>query len=1127
MENVAKFVKPDKFNAQNVKPNSKTLSLLKDFGNSLVYSGLQEPVNGLVQLIDKTTGTELDKHLQFITQPQSAKFGTASWYASQSGQALGMLLPLMLTSGVVKYGLGSGSQFLAEDVTVGNLAKDSLINTNLDKTALEFSKTEDLSLKLNSSEFASKALMPINQDTFGFAKANSIGLTLSKLAVDPGANSALGLSLKESALTGFTYGAVLTPGQSHNKQNLTDFLGQRLESGLSSSLMFSTMTASSLALSSLAKTAALESTVMGKVFTNNLSNSVLASLPGSILGTETNAYFNTGKLASSQDLFQQAYTMGLFSLGFGIMGETKAKIQDYHSKINSLINIKPAQNDLQAFWPNAEQAYPNAIRPPIYPIDPTFAKEVFAQAPQLSDFNEVAHVLIDGKLPQSDKLLNSSGNSAEYQARSMISFNDGKLTFTNKFNKPVYIKPDGSTGFNIALTPNRSLEITPNSELHLENPDGPKIDLFKSQVTNIPEVFFNGRPINLTDGSASIGSKLFPKGESDLLDKTISHEHGKITYDHNYNQFIYTDSSTNGTYIKNQNNEWLKLNKGDSKIVSPSDEIHLASEDGPLLRLKIVNGYKLENGNIVYNRQNNNLIFSQTGNSKFEDIAQTGYFANAQGQIIKAFGPNDFSLNYEISPQNTLQKVTINHNNNYTMELTSPDNYRWQIKYFDKDGNPKFEPKEWKGYISLGNDGSLILNSKPGLRIIHGTDGSKEYLFANGYSSAISSNLASETSILKALGDHYFGDTARRDRLILLKDNALKTMRKNGLNDINIANTIHHINRMLRAGSESYLDKNIRGKLAEQILLNTAFPHTIDQGGNNTCNVTTVEARVYTKSPQYAAKLIADTAINGKVISPTGKVIDVARSKGLRPDQESLAVLNHQFDPSLFKDIKLDGYRNFANQIFQIAAVNLHYSEASLPELKALDPNAQGLIQYIKDKPVPGDPGDTGERLMLYYLNNNQVLDQQLRTQPAINTVQLADIYNLIVPHLDADGYVNKGIDKGFVLIGPKYFGTYIKDIQAGKILAARTPEDFTTTLKNYKGNFPIILLVDANSNESLFGPSRTSHSTHVILIDNIIEDMATNPPSLKVEVTNQWGIKFNRIGDKAISANELFKSVI
>lgn len=104
-----------------------------------------------------------------------------------------------------------------------------------------------------------------------------------------------------------------------------------------------------------------------------------------------------------------------------------------------------------------------------------------------------------------------------------------------------------------------------------------------------------------------------------------------------------------------------------------------------------------------------------------------------------------------------------------------------------------------------------------------------------------------------------------------------------------------------------------RVTLAEQVILQAANPDLIRQGDHNTCNVTTVEYRMYSKHPSAAAKMVADLSLDASWKSGSTHV--------------DLNMYRDCFKPEKGTDsLKLGDDRSFASQIFQIGAVNVHYA---------------------------------------------------------------------------------------------------------------------------------------------------------------------------------------------------------
>ncbi len=75
--------------------NAKNDSLPIEFARAAVYAGAQEPINGVVQLVDKVAGTHFLPKLQFIDPCEKAEFGSAKWHTQQFGGMLGVSLNMI------------------------------------------------------------------------------------------------------------------------------------------------------------------------------------------------------------------------------------------------------------------------------------------------------------------------------------------------------------------------------------------------------------------------------------------------------------------------------------------------------------------------------------------------------------------------------------------------------------------------------------------------------------------------------------------------------------------------------------------------------------------------------------------------------------------------------------------------------------------------------------------------------------------------------------------------------------------------------------------------------------------------------------------------------------------------
>ncbi len=69
-----------------------------DFGHALVYAGLQSPVTGVLQLVDRASNTSLAERCTLISPPERRPFGSPEWHAQQIGGALGVVAPFLLAA---------------------------------------------------------------------------------------------------------------------------------------------------------------------------------------------------------------------------------------------------------------------------------------------------------------------------------------------------------------------------------------------------------------------------------------------------------------------------------------------------------------------------------------------------------------------------------------------------------------------------------------------------------------------------------------------------------------------------------------------------------------------------------------------------------------------------------------------------------------------------------------------------------------------------------------------------------------------------------------------------------------------------------------------------------------------
>ena len=160
-----------------------------------------------------------------------------------------------------------------------------------------------------------------------------------------------------------------------------------------------------------------------------------------------------------------------------------------------------------------------------------------------------------------------------------------------------------------------------------------------------------------------------------------------------------------------------------------------------------------------------------------------------------------------------------------------------------------------------------------------------------------------------------------------------------------------------------------RIRLAEQVLAKAAEPTSSDQGKNNTCNVTTIENRLYTREPAVAAKLVADMALTGQHTTADGTNIKL-HPESLRPDRE--AQQNNQ---------RGNAVRSFAGQIFQVTAANLPYAKA------AAEGKPEAKFEFRQ--------GENGARL-LYHGDKSKLNQEEKAELGSDHPIHAASLENLV-----------------------------------------------------------------------------------------------------------------------------------
>lgn len=304
------------------------------------------------------------------------------------------------------------------------------------------------------------------------------------------------------------------------------------------------------------------------------------------------------------------------------------------------------------------------------------------------------------------------------------------------------------------------------------------------------------------------------------------------------------------------------------------------------------------------------------------------------------------------------------------------------------------------------------------------------------------------------------------------------------LPDSQIADTYKQIERLLQSAGTSTLTEEQLNDVAMQILSNAASPTTIDQGGHPTCNVTTIEACMYTTEPSTAAKLVADVALTGLFTSKDGVTVNI--------DEKP-----HDSARSYW--VK-DGQRNHASEIFQMTAVNLYYQQYENGnvryELSGLEPSAV----------IVG--GGHSDQLKDYSKHPPKLLSNT----PALDCAKIALIYAAITTDISKVHVLEQGGKADKEVPGLQSFDT--ESDLLSYLRAAKESGSLPVIIRVYPNNDPFF------SDQNLAALSR--EQSHVVTI----ADFKDGAPPV-VSMDNQWGTSKDHLEANPLDVHTLFLATL
>jgi pSer/pThr/pTyr-binding forkhead associated (FHA) protein len=346
-----------------------------------------------------------------------------------------------------------------------------------------------------------------------------------------------------------------------------------------------------------------------------------------------------------------------------------------------------------------------------------------------------------------------------------------------------------------------------------------------------------------------------------------------------------------------------------------------------------------------------------------------------------------------------------------------------------------------------------------------------------------------------------------------------------------IANVYYQMDKLLSTDG-AIMDKTTRARLAEQLAYKLSHPE-VCQGDFNTCNVTAgIENRVLIHQPEVAARLISQVATTGKFIAGDGTIIDMTRVNGaLKPFREAAMLWNKPFRSGSTQDITEDGSRDFFDQIFQTTAVNSYWQSyaresGKVANLRAGDYTPSN-VQYEMGH-SPHSP--SGEYIVDY--SGEQPLVRTIAED--VNTTHplsgemgpITEIRNSHTPNLGStaimSAHMSIASDQLPILATGSFKGGYTTDVESAQQLAGSLTDLQT------KRMLPASIMVDGrDAMLNLQKEDLQRGRPHLINVQAIRTVPGPDGTTRQVvDVTNQWGERYNFIGDKAMSIEDLWRAM-
>jgi YD repeat-containing protein len=400
------------------------------------------------------------------------------------------------------------------------------------------------------------------------------------------------------------------------------------------------------------------------------------------------------------------------------------------------------------------------------------------------------------------------------------------------------------------------------------------------------------------------------------------------------------------------------------------------------------------------------VTWSEGKNGDYHGENDDGRLVDSKGGIVTVKNPKNGDI-LEYNKEGLVTRATTGETtknfkydeNGNLIEIVNPhgsriylkDGENWMKETPGSDGKLTEEPFH-TGKIIIDPDGSAkYISPEQTQMTVERMDGSTEVHLRNGRIDYLTAPLDQEKKLLAQTAESNFTDPAHLQNFNKLQEDFEKRAASHNIDDNQKALLYKQLNRLMADDPNSAIPQAQRALLAEQALNHAAHPGTVDQGYNNTCNVTTLEARNYSRNPEKNVQILADIARDGKFVTDNGRVIDMSKlESGLTPDQEALTSLSLQ-ESTKGETVKIDGTRDFSSQIIELGLINTHWQNTSIKVLNGKDMRAWDLA-YNADKKLIGGFNDDDKVYDVYDRKGN-VLSSLGEGQTAYNKFRLPILF--------------------------------------------------------------------------------------------------------------------------------------